>query len=110
MVKNLGIKDVKAPSGACKDSKCPFHGSLSVRGRTFIGTVKSDKMTNTVAVEWPMIVKIPKFKRYIVKRSRVKAHNPECIKAKTGDKVLISECRPLSRTKSFVVLKVVSNK
>ncbi len=108
MVKNdIGIKDVKAPENTCKDIKCPYHGSLSVRGRTFIGTVKSDKMTNTVAVEWPRMVKVSKFKRYVIKRSRVKAHNPECIKAKTGDKVLISECRPLSRTKSFVVLKVI---
>ncbi len=102
------IKGAEAPKKECTDVKCPFHGELAVRGRTFTGTVKSDKMANTVSVEWPRVIMIPKFKRYVIKKTRVKAHNPDCINAKTGDKVLISECRPLSKTKKFVVLKVVT--
>jgi len=108
MVNNIGIKDVEAPVKECSDVNCPFHGELSVRGRTFEGTVKSDKMTKTVSVEWERIIKIPKYHRYIIKRSRVKAHNPPCINARSGNKILIGECRPLSKTKKFVVLKVVS--
>ncbi|MFA5406003.1 MAG: 30S ribosomal protein S17 [Candidatus Nanoarchaeia archaeon] len=105
----VGIKGVEAPKKECEDIKCPFHGELSVRGRTFMGTVKSDKMTNTVSVVWQRIIRIPKYKRYVIKKTSVKAHNPECINAQSGDKVLISECRPLSKTKKFVVLKVVND-
>lgn len=106
----VGIKGVEAPKSECTDIKCPFHGELRARGRTFEGTVKSDKMTNTVTVEWERMILVPKYNRYIKRRSKVKAHNPECIKAKTGDRVLIVECRPLSRTKKFTVVKVVSQK
>jgi len=109
MVKNSGIKGVEAPSKECNDPKCPFHGELRVRGRSFEGTIKSDKMSRTVTVEWSRITKIPKYNRFIIKRTKVKAHNPKCIKARTGDKVLICECRPLSKTKKFVVLKVVKD-
>ena len=99
--------DIKPPKETCNSVKCPFHGKLSVRGRIFRGVVVSDKMTNTVSVEWQRIVKVPKYERYMTKRSRVKAHNPECINAKLGDEVLIGECRPLSKTKKFVVLQVL---
>ncbi len=104
---NIGLKGIEAPENKCNDPNCPFHGTLKVRGRMFEGTVKSDKMTKTVTVEWPRIVEIPKYKRYLIKRTRVKAHNPPCIDAHTGDKVLISECRPLSKTKKFVIVKVI---
>ncbi len=107
MVK-VSINEIKAPEKSCNDIRCPFHGELSVRGRVFEGIVTSDKMSKTVTVEWSRIVKVPKYNRYLIKRSRVKAHNPECINARNGDKVIISECRPLSKTKKFVVLKVVN--
>lgn len=93
----------------CSDKNCPHHGELKVRGRTFTGTVKSDKMARTVTVEWDRIIKIQKFKRFMKKRSKVKAHNPDCINASIGNEVLISECRPLSKTKKFVVLKVIKD-
>lgn len=109
MVNNIGLKGVEAPSKECSDVNCPFHGSLSVRGRSFEGVVKSDKMSKTVSVVWNRVVKIPKYNRYMIKRSKVKAHNPECINARVGDKVLISGCRPLSKTKKFVVVQVVSD-
>lgn len=108
MVKNIGLKGIESTAKECSDPHCPFHGSLRVRGRTFEGVVKSDKMTRTVTVEWSRMTKVPKYKRYIVKRSKVKAHNPDCINAKSGNKVIISECRPLSKTKKFVVVKVVN--
>jgi len=41
------------------------------------------------------------------KRSRVAAHNPVCINAKIGDKVRIAECRPISKTKAFVIIEVM---
>jgi small subunit ribosomal protein S17 len=104
--KNIGIEGIKEPKGSCDDDKCPFHGSLKVRGRIFKGKVVSDKMSKTVIVEWPRIIRLRKYKRYMKKRSKVSAHNPECVNAKTGDLVTIMECRPLSKTKKFVVIEV----
>lgn len=78
---------------------------IHIRGRVFQGIVVSDKMQNTVTVEWPRIVYLPKYERYEKKRSRVHAHNPVEISAKVGDKVKIAECRQLAKTVSFVVIE-----
>ena len=89
------------------DKKCPFTGDVSVRGKIFEGKVISDSMTRTVKVEWESLAKDSKYNRYFKTRSRVSAHNPDVIKAQKGDKVLIGETRPLSKTKHFAVLKVI---
>lgn len=104
MNKNIGI-EVKAPAKICLDENCPFHGSLKVRGRIFIGNVISDKMAKSATVAWDRTVYIPKYERYEKKRSKIKAHSPECINAKTGDKVKIIQCKPLSKTKHFVIVE-----
>ncbi len=106
MKTSIGI-EVKAPEKPCVDENCPFHGRLSTRGRTFVGNVTSDKMSKTVTVSWERKIYIPKYERYEKRRSKVKAHNPECINAKMGDKVKIIECRPLSKTKNFVVIEKI---
>jgi len=77
----------------------------SVRGRSFRGVVIADAMQKTVTVEWDRRKHDPKYERYEKKRTRVKAHNPENIGAKKGDLVEIRECRPLSKTKHFVIIK-----
>jgi small subunit ribosomal protein S17 len=81
--------------------------TITTRGRTFKGTVVSDKAQKTVTVEWDRRIYIPKYERYLKKRSKVKAHNPEEINAKLGDVVIIKETRPISKTKKFVVTEVV---
>jgi small subunit ribosomal protein S17 len=98
--------DVTPPKEVCDDPNCPFHGKLPVRGQVFDGVVVSDKMTDTVVVLREFEKKVPKYERYEKRRSKVHAHNPPCIKAKEGDVVKIAECRPLSKTKSFVVVEV----
>ena len=104
--RNIGI-DAKTPENACKDEKCPWHGILPVRGRVFKGEVISDKAPKTVTVEWGFVAKVPKYERYERRHSSVRAYNPECINAKKGDMVRIAECRPLSKTKTFVVIEKV---
>ena len=89
----------------CKDPHCPFHGTLAIRGQTIVGTVVRDKMKNSVIVQTENARYISKYKRYMKVRSRIPAHNPTCINAKSGDKVELSECRKLSKTKAFVVTK-----
>jgi small subunit ribosomal protein S17 len=81
--------------------------SLTTRGRTFKGTVVSSRAQKTVTVQWMRRVYVPKYERYQVKRSKVKAHNPVEMGAKEGDTVIIKECRPLSKTKKFVVTEVL---
>jgi len=102
--KNIGIK-IKLPKKKCNDENCPFHGRLKCRGKVITGTVISTKMQKTVTVEFERQNYIPKYERYEKRRTRIKAHNPECINAKEGDRVKISECRPLSKTKNFVIIE-----
>ncbi|HEC94783.1 MAG TPA: 30S ribosomal protein S17 [Thermoplasmatales archaeon] len=102
--RDIGL-DVPVPEKECSDKNCPFHGTLSVRGQLFTGTVVSDKMDNTVVVEREYTHFVPKYERYEKRTSRNLVHCPPCIKAKTGDRVRISECRPLSKAVSFVVVQ-----
>ena len=95
---------VSPPETACDDRACPWHGSLPVRGRTFTGTVRSAKAQHSAVVEWPFIRYVAKYDRSMRQSSRVVAHNPACIHAREGETVVIAECRPLSKTKHFVVV------
>lgn len=93
----------------CEDSNCPIHNNLSVRGRSFIGEIKSVKMKKTVVVSWSKKIYIPKYERYGVSSSKISAHLPSCISVNIGDTVRIKECRPLSKTKKFVVVEKIEN-
>ena len=107
MKNSVGYNIKHKPAEACSDVNCPHHGTLSLRGKTFEGTVTTDARQRTVKVEWENKVKDEKYSRYFKTKSAVSAHNPDCISAKVGDKVLIAECRPLSKTKHFTVVEVI---
>ena len=91
----------------CEDKNCPIHGSVKTHGRTFKGTVVSAKAKKSAVVEWAGLKKIPKYERYQKRKTRIQVHNPECINAKEGDVVEIKECRPLSKTKRFIIMSFV---
>jgi small subunit ribosomal protein S17 len=99
--------NVPEPEEACSDANCPFHGSLSVRGQTLEGQVASTDMTKTVIVEREYDVFVPKYDRYMKRRSRIPAHAPPCVDLAEGDTVRIAETRPLSKTKAHVVVEVL---
>ena len=103
-MRDIGI-NVRKPEKECEDVDCPFHGTLPVRGQILEGEVVSDKAPKTVVVQRIYLKRIPKYERYEKRRSKIHAHNPPCINAKVGDVVKIAECRPLSKTKSFVVIE-----
>lgn len=108
MKKSIGYNiDFKPEADSGNDKNCPFAGNVAVRGKMFEGTVVSALMSKTVKVEWETMVKDSKYNRYLKNRTKVAAHNSDAVSAKLGDKVLIAECRPLSKTKHFVVLKVI---
>ena len=89
----------------CTDKNCPMHGSIAKRGFKLEGIVVSAKMKKSVVVEIGRVRKIQKFKRYEKRRTKIHAHNSACISAKKGDNVVIQECKPISKTKSFVVIE-----
>ena len=80
---------------------------IPTRGRTFTGTVIAARMQKTVTVEWEGRKYNSKYERYEKKKTRVKAHNPEEINAREGQTVEIMETRPLSKTKKFIVVKIL---
>ena len=96
---------LKKPKKACEDKNCPFHGTLPVRGRVLDGVVISAKMDKTAVIRRDYLHYLPKFKRYERRHSHIAAHNPTCVNVKEGDWVKIAECRPLSKTVSFVVVE-----
>jgi len=100
----------KKPKKTCNDRNCPFHGDLSVRGRVLEGSVVSAKMDKTVIVKRDYLHYVPKFIRYERRHSRIASHNPPCIDAKEGDRVIIAECRPVSKTVAFVVVEKLEEK
>jgi small subunit ribosomal protein S17 len=74
--------------------------------RLLTGKVVSNKMDKTVAVSIERLVKHPMYGKYIRRTTKLLAHdeNNEC---KEGDTVSIKPCRPMSRRKSWVLVRVV---
>ena len=74
--------------------------------RTIVGRVVSDKMDKTVSVAIERLIKHPMYGKYIRRTSKVMAHD-EKNECKAGDRVAISECRPVSKNKAWQVVDVV---
>ena len=74
--------------------------------RTLIGRVVSDKMEKTVTVLVERRVKHPIYDKIIVRSKKYHAHS-ETNEAKQGDLVEIQECRPISKSKSWTVSKLL---
>jgi len=103
-VKDIGM-DVKPPAAECNGVNCPFHGNLPVRGQVIEGKVVSVKMNNTAVVERKYLRYQKKYERYEKRTSKYSVHAPACFELKTGDHVTVMECRPISKTISFVVIE-----
>ena len=74
--------------------------------RQIIGTVVSDKMNKTVIVKVERLVMHPMYKKYVRRHAKFSAHDEENA-CRIGDKVLITESRPLSKTKKWRVSSIV---
>lgn len=73
--------------------------------RTMTGKVVSDKMDKTITVLIERRVKHPIYGKYTTKSSKIHAHD-EKNECKIGDIVTVSESRPLSKTKTWALLKI----
>jgi small subunit ribosomal protein S17 len=74
--------------------------------RTVVGRVVSDKMDKSVSVSIERVIKHPVYGKYIRRTSKVMAHD-ETNECKTGDRVAIRECRPISKNKAWKVVDVI---
>jgi small subunit ribosomal protein S17 len=74
--------------------------------RQVVGTIISNKMERTVVVQVERLVKHPLYKKYVRRRNKFMAHDTgnEC---QIGDRVLITESRPLSKTKRWRVSRIL---
>ncbi len=74
--------------------------------RTLQGRVISDKMDKTITILVERRVRHPVYGKYITRSSKVHAHDQEN-KAGIGDTVLVAESRPMSKTKSWLLLEIL---
>ena len=74
--------------------------------RQLIGTVVSDKMDKTAVVQVERLVKHPLYKKYIRRRNKFAAHDKDN-SCGIGDKVLITESRPISKLKRWRVTDIL---
>jgi small subunit ribosomal protein S17 len=80
---------------------------LSIRGGTFVGEVESTKMQKSATVRWEYSEKIPKYERYERRNTKITVHVPESMDVEEGDQVRVAETRPISKTKSHVIVERV---
>lgn len=81
---------------------------MAIRGRILKGIVISTKMTRTIVLRRDYLRWVVKYRRYEKRHKTVSAHCSPCFLVKDGDVVTVGQCRPLSKTVRFNVLKVDS--
>ncbi len=80
-----------------------------VRGGTFTGTVVSTKMQKSATVRWEYTQEIPKYERKERRNTKISVHVPENMEIEEGDTVRVGETRPISKTKSHIVMEKVED-
>ena len=107
MTRNIGLP-VKESNGKITDNEKnnPFNGTLSIRGKIFEGTVINAKANGTVVIQKESPIYFKKFKRFGRSKNKIHAHVPSNINVEEGDYVIAAECRPISKSVSFVVVEV----
>ncbi|KAJ5385075.1 Nucleic acid-binding OB-fold [Penicillium concentricum] len=103
----LGFRTPKtAIEGTYIDKKCPFTSQVSIRGRVLVGKVVSTKMHRTLVIRREYLHYVPKYNRYERRHKNLSAHVSPAFRVEEGDMVTVGQCRPLSKTVRFNVLKV----
>ncbi|XP_077548152.1 ribosomal protein S11 [Haemaphysalis longicornis] len=104
----LGFKTPReAIHGTYIDKKCPFTGNVSIRGRILRGVVIKMKMQRTIVIRRDYLHYVRKYNRFEKRHRNMSVHlSPAFRDVAVGDVVTVGECRPLSKTVRFNVLKV----
>ena len=107
MTRNIGLPVKESKRKPAKnESNNPFNGSLSIRGKIFEGIVINAKAKGTVVIERESLIDFTKFKRFGRSKNKIHAHVPSNLDIREGDYVVAAECRPISKSVSFVVVEV----
>ncbi|XP_033101420.1 40S ribosomal protein S11-like [Anneissia japonica] len=110
LVRNVGLgfkTPAEAKEGTYIDKKCPFTGNVHIRGRILSGSVVKMKMDRTIVIRRDYLHYIKKYNRFEKRHKNLSVHLSPCFRdVKLGDVVTVGECRPLSKTVRFNVLKV----
>ena len=109
MTKNIGLP-IKEPKKKAveNENNNPFNGSLAIRGKLFEGIVINAKAKGTAVIQKESPVYFTKFKRFGRSKNKIHAHVPSNLTVQVGDYVVAAECRPISKSVSFVVVEVKS--
>ncbi|XP_032597035.1 40S ribosomal protein S11 isoform X2 [Drosophila grimshawi] len=104
----LGFKTpAEAIDGTYIDKKCPWTGDVRIRGRILTGVVRKTKMQRTIVIRRDYLHFVRKYSRFEKRHRNMSVHcSPAFRDVEHGDIVTIGECRPLSKTVRFNVLKV----
>ena len=105
--KGIGI-EVNLPKEKIVELKNELANSnIRLRGRIFIGKIISKDAHKSAVVKWSYTYPLKKYERFEYRTSKIKAHNPKCLDYEIGDVVKAIECRPLSKTKKFVIVEKI---
>ena len=109
MTRNIGLA-VKKPTKKPLDNENnnPFAGSLTIHGKIFEGVVTKAKAKGTVVLERNAPIYFTKFRRYGRSKNKIHAHVPSNLNVQEGNTVIAAECRPISKSVSFVIVEVKS--
>ncbi|VDO10567.1 unnamed protein product [Rodentolepis nana] len=108
--KSIGL-GYKTPNeaifGTYIDKKCPFTSDVTIRGRILTGVVRKMKMNRTIVIRRDYMKYVKKYKRFEKRHKNMSVHLSPCFRdVQVGDIVTCGECRPLSKTVSYNVIKV----
>jgi len=76
--------------------------------RSRVGKVVADSSDKTIKVEIEGIIQHPRYKKYIKRHTRFLVHDPEN-SCKAGDTVRVEECRPISKSKKWILREIVKS-
>jgi small subunit ribosomal protein S17 len=100
------MAEAKRKAAAKPADKAVAKADADKAARTLTGTVVSNKMDKTISVAIERLIKHPTYGKYVRRTTRLLAHD-EKNECREGDTVAISECRPLSRHKSWMLVRVI---
>jgi len=107
--KNVGL-GFKTPREAIEGTyidKCPFTGNVNIRGRILTGTVLKMKMQRTIVIRRDYLHYVRKYNRFEKRHKNMSVHLSPCFRdVKLGDIATVGECRPLSKTVKYNVVKI----
>lgn len=92
---------------ATQESGYNIETDIPLRGNEFVGTVTSTKMQKSATVRWGYAEDVPKYERKERRNTKITSHVPDELEVNEGDRVRVVETRPISKTKSSMIVEVI---